>query len=109
MNTIHALDETLLDFTTIRKRMLAIFLKDRRIDPDERDLLDAFDKERDDLAAYRKRQIAAQSYERNGETRRTRDAFHEAGLEIVRLDDRRDQKHAHTKIVQLYPDTQNAG
>lgn len=101
MNTIHALDESILDLAALRKKLLRVFLHDHKLDADEREILDAFDQERDDLADYRYRQLAAQTFERNGPTRRTRDAFHEAGFEIVRLDDARERKQARTKIVQF--------
>jgi hypothetical protein len=86
MNTPHVLDETIMDFGAIRRRMLRLFLRDNQIDSDERAVLEAFDAEHDELAAYRYRQIAAHSYERNGDTRRTREAFRTAGLQVIDLD-----------------------
>lgn len=109
MNTIHDLDETLIDFTAVRRRMLRVFLRDQTLDSDEREVLDAFDTEHDDLAAYRRRQIAAQAFERNGDTRRTRDAFRDAGHGLIDITAERNQRKANTKIVQLFPDQHNAG
>lgn len=109
MNTLHDLDETLIDFTAVRRRMLRVFLRDRTLDADEREVMEAFDTEHDDLAAYRRRQIAAQAFERNGDTRRTRDAFRAAGHGLIDLTAERAARTAHTKIVPLFPDTRDAG
>jgi len=106
MNTPHALDESLIDFAVFRRKMLRHFLKDRTLDPDERALLDEFDGEHEDLAAYRARQVAAQSYERNGDTRRTREAFRHAGRELVDLDAERRRRGAN---VIAFPSRQDAG
>lgn len=83
--TIHPLEALNLAKRATRRRVVALFLKDGTIDSDERAILDQMAAEDEALVEYRARQVAAQSFERNGDTRLTRDRFQAAGHKLVDL------------------------
>ncbi len=110
MNTPHPLDLATDHLGgTVRRLLLRAFLADNVIDPTERAALEAHDEETGNVIAYRRREVAADSFKRNGDSRVTRDAFRDAGHGLIDLTAERNARTAHTKIVQLFPDTRDAG
>lgn len=102
--TPHPLDELLEEFNDLYTDLAQTFLRTgNEIDEWERRDLDRLNQKRRKLLAYRHRQVAGQSFERNGDTDLTRRRFNEAGHslrvvertgpKIVRIDD---YKHAKT-------------
>jgi hypothetical protein len=86
-NTPHPLDIATDNLNgTVRKLMLRAFLADNVIDPIERAALEAHDAETGNVIAYRRREVAADRYKRNGDSRVTRDVFRDAGHGLIDLD-----------------------
>ena len=90
-NTPHPLDIVTDDLTgTVRRLIVRAFMRpdpdgEVRIDDLERTVIAALDGASGTLLQYRKRQVANDSWERNGDTRITRDRFREAGYDLVEL------------------------
>jgi hypothetical protein len=95
MNTPHPLDiatDTLSG--KVRRLMIRAFLADNVIDPQERAALDAHDDASGQVIAYRLREVAADSFKRNGDTRLTRDRFTDAGVGLIDLAAERRARHS---------------
>lgn len=106
MNTPHPLERLNLARIGTRRRLIEAFLEDQVISPKERAVLDEIAMQDEELADYRARQVAAESFERNGNTRLTRDRFRDAGFQMVDLAaERRDRR----SNVIAFPHRQNAG
>lgn len=111
-NTPHPLDLAVDDLAgTVRRLLVRAFLQpdadgEVRIDPIERMALDAHDEVTGTVLAYRRREVAADSYKRNGATRITRDRFREAGAELVDLAAERRERRSN---VVRFPTRQDVG
>lgn len=92
MNTIHVLERLNLERRATRRRLIDAFLEDQKISPKERAVLDEIAMQDEELADYRARQVAAQSFERNGDTRLTRDRFRDAGHQLIDLEAARHER-----------------
>ena len=106
MNTPHPLDVSTDNLGRVRRMILRAFMADRTIDATERAALDAFDLERGTILEYRLREVAADSYKRNGATDLTMRRFREAGAEITELAAERGKRRSN--VVQ-FPTDRNAG
>ena len=94
MNTVHPLERLNLARRATRRRLIEAFLEDQTISPKERAVLDEIAMQDEELADYRARQVAAQSFERNGHTRLTHDRFHDAGFQMIDLDAARQERRS---------------
>ena len=85
MNHSHPLDEGIDALAATRKALIRIFARDGVVCADERAVLTAYDAHCDGIGSYRLRQVAAETYERNGITRHVRRQFEDAGAGLVDL------------------------
>ena len=107
MNTPHPLDIATDNLSgTVRKLILRAFLADNVIDPVERAALETYDAETNTVIAYHRREVAADSFKRNGDSRVTRDAFRDAGHGLIDLDAERNTRRSN---VIAFPTRQDAG
>jgi hypothetical protein len=105
-NTLHPIENWILERRVIRKVLMSTFLEDGQLSPKERYALDLIAAKDEEIVEYRARQVAAQSFERNGDTRLTRDRFQAAGHKLVDLATERTKRHPN---VVRFPERQNAG
>lgn len=103
-NTMHPLDSEVDDMASTRADMIRLFASDGHICPAERGILDRFDGHYHGIARYRRREVAADSFKRNGNTRLTRERFSDAGFGLTDLDAERNRR----KIV-TFPTRKHAG
>lgn len=92
MQTPHSLDIAVDDLSIAIQQTLAAFLDDQTLSATERQAHAALKSVQRTLLSYRQRQVANQSFERNGDTRRTRDAFREAGYDLIDLNAERTRR-----------------
>jgi hypothetical protein len=83
MQTIHPVDDLILDMYDARRLAMRAALDDGTITAPERAVLDTLDTLHRQLSDYRARQVAAASFERNGDSRLTVRRFHDAGFRLV--------------------------
>lgn len=84
-NTLHPLDVEVEEMFSTRKQMIRLFASDGVICEAERTVLERFDNHYNDIAQYRQREVAADSFKRNGLTKVTRNAFADAGCKVIDL------------------------
>lgn len=104
MNTNHPIDDEVMDMHDTHRKAVRLLSRDGVIDQDERELLDLINGHHRRIGAYRLREIAADSWKRNGLSKLTRRRFSDAGANVVSLDD-----HRTDNIVPLFPTQQTAG
>ncbi len=92
MNHSHPLDLEVDQMADTRKALHRIFARDGVICAEEDAVLMRFDDHYTDLSGYRRRQVAAECFERNGVTRHTRRQFEDAGAELIDLAAERRQR-----------------
>lgn len=85
-NTLHPLEAWILRRKSVRRRIVDAFLEDGRLSPREQAVLDLIADEDEPVIAYRAREVAADSFKRNGDSRVTRERFHDAGHGLIDLD-----------------------
>lgn len=105
--TPHPLDMTTDNLGRVRRMLIRAFMADRKLDAHERAALEAFDAERGTILEYRLREVAADSYKRNGDTDLTRRRFREAGHDLIDLATERQARR--NNVVPLFPPDRNAG
>ena len=91
-NTLHPVEAWILKRRMVRRAALDAFLEDGTLSTKERIALDMIAAEDEAIIEYRARQVAAQSFERNGDTRLTRDRFRDAGQQLIDLDAARHER-----------------
>lgn len=94
MNHPHPLDVEIDDMADTRKALIRIFSRDGIVCDAERAVLMRFDDHCDDIGGYRLRQVAAETFERNGITRHVRRQFEDAGAGLIDLAIERGQRHS---------------
>lgn len=92
--TLHPIEAWILKRRVVRKLTLAAFLEDGVLSEKERIALDLIAAEDETIVEFRARQVAAESFVRNGDTRITRDRFRDAGHQLINLDAARAARHA---------------
>ncbi len=95
MNTIHPLDLAVDEFDSARRSLIRAFLATgNTIDEAEHAALDVVEQAHRIVREYRLRQVAGDSFTRNGDSRVTRDRFTDAGFSMIDLDAERQTRHA---------------
>lgn len=84
--TLHPIEAWILKRRVVRKVALTAFLEDGVLSDKERLALDLIATEDEAIVEYRAREVAAESFKRNGNTRLTRDRFRDAGHQLIDLD-----------------------
>jgi hypothetical protein len=93
--TMHPLDLAVEEFDTARRALIRAFITtNNEIDAVERAALDVVEQAHRIVREYRLREVAADSYKRNGPSRLTRDRFHDAGAGLVDLAAKRNARHS---------------
>jgi hypothetical protein len=100
-NTVHPLDEAVMDMNATERLAIRLVVRDGVIDDEERCLLEALRENHREVSTYRFRQLAGESYERNGDTKHTRRFFVEAGNKLVDLEAEREARRP--KIIKFVP------
>jgi hypothetical protein len=93
-NTIHPIEAWILKRRMVRKATLDAFLEDGTLSTKERIALDLIAIEDETIVEYRAREVAADSWKRNGNTRLTRDRFRDAGFDLIDLDAARQERRS---------------
>lgn len=103
--TVHPLDDELVDFEIVKSRLIRLLSRDQGIGTEEREVIAMLHRIHAGVGTYRAREVAADAYKRNGNTRHTQARFREAGDRIVSLEEVRNAR----KIVTLFPEEDYAG
>lgn len=85
--TIHPLEKWLLNRPTVRRHILAAFLEDDNLSERERTALDLMGTSDAEIAAYREREVAADSFKRNGASKLTLQRFTATGFALMPVED----------------------
>ncbi len=105
--TIHPLDIAVDEFDTAHRALVRAFLATgNTIDDAERLALDVVEQAHRMVREYRLRQVAGDSFTRNGDSRVTRDRFADAGFGVIDFERER-AKHA-TNVIALFPNNRTA-
>lgn len=107
-NQTHPLDLIVGDLAQAIEWTLSAFLEDRTLSASERAAHTALKLAASNLLAFRKRDVAADSYRRNGDTIHTQRLFRAAGNTLIDLDAERTARRSNV-IAFPTPDTRDAG
>lgn len=100
--TLHPIDQELDEMDQTRRDMVRLFASDGHICEAERSLIDRITNHYDDIAGYRLREVAADSWKRNGTSDLTHRRFKDAGARLVDLDEER-RKRPGANVIELRP------
>jgi HJR/Mrr/RecB family endonuclease len=105
-NTPHPLDVAVDTFPEVRRLILRQFLSDDQIDEYERCVLEAVDALANQVSGYRLREVASDSFKRNGASVLTMQRFEDAGAQLIDLTAERRVRRSN---VVAFPTRQDAG
>lgn len=82
---VHPLDAEISEMAETRAVLLRVLSRDGEVSAEELAVLSRYDNHVSDVSVYRKRQFAAEAFERNGCTRTVKHDFVDAGFRLVDL------------------------
>ena len=103
--TPHPLDAWRKRRTTVRRKLIDTFLEDGTLSARERAALDLLANEDETVFDYRDREVAADSWKRNGVTRHTRSLFLIAGYDVIDIE----TDDTPANVVHIHTGRQGAG
>jgi len=107
MQVPHPLDVEIDEMDDTHRAMIRLFAADGHIDDQERFVLDRFINHFTDISGYRIREVAADSFKRNGASDLTGRRFADAGFGLVDLEAERKARPGANVVT--FPNRQNAG